>query len=726
MSGHGGVVKDISLPLRRIRDGNGPGSIVKSVLEIQKHAVARENWLKSLECLYLARGGGIRNGGGAGEEEDEEDEGPSAKRRRVSAGSVAAGSAQLLKRRYLNPVSDADGGRDYIAVSYTWQASEQEEGRAEADEEASEDGASGRYLIESRRAGELPVASDVRDTVWSRVLNYADHMGCQNIWIDRECVDQEDEAEQEAAIQSMHLVYSLSRRPVALLTREIETAEELDLLTNLMCGDIGEGDETATLSLLDDITSNLWWTRAWTFQEDYRASARMTLLIPHHRSLEVRKQTTVDETGRPILGSVGGEVCIKSMEFKARATELCLLYRKKPEAREVCDKILKAAAKYNILLKDEHSPSSLSSISRSMSPSIISDVISRGITLDSDHLAVIANCCGYSTRLDTNALNASGSSLSLSILALYLLNGEIMENGREQEVKDKRGDDKGQRRGTLDDRIHEFLTRQSLSSFRPPVDEGGLTFIKSCRLPEPRLTAAGSATRGHLWRLGRVIRRRPMRRDKYSTLPPLDALATELFYRDHGAPDPDLAARLLAWSREYSAFPAGRSGSRINSSNGTNNSRRTNGGGNGRRWGWRQWMTDELEEALLEGKPLRLGRLVHPRYRNSESDGSGSSSSEEDTAHRAVFVGDAGDAWDEAVASYAFTCARPAAGRSGAALSPDASYRHVSLEVDAEFAPARDRAPPRLYVRRWLNGLCFFEGAPPRDVLFPWPAALLE
>ncbi|XXG93990.1 hypothetical protein Hte_000241 [Hypoxylon texense] len=647
MSKNGGsVVKDTSLPLRQIRDASS-ASVIESVLAIQKHAVTRENWLKSLECLYLAR----------------DSEEPSAKRRRVSGGSVAAGSSELLRRRYLDPVADAEGGRDYVAVSYTWQASEQEEG---ADEEAA-----GRYLVESRRTGEPPVASDVRDVVWDRVLNYAVHVGCHNIWIDRECVDQEDEAEQEAAIQSMHLVYSLSKKPVALLTREIETVEELDLLANLMCGQIDTEDEAATLGLLDDITSNLWWTRAWTFQEDYRASFRMTLLIPHHRSLEVSKQIAADEAGQFLLGDVEGEVCIESMEFRKRATEFCLSYRKKkPEARDVCDRILRTAAKYNILLREGPS-SSLYSISRSMSPTIISDVLYRGITLESDRLAIMANCCGYGIRLDTNSLNSDGSSLSLSILALYLLNGEIIDNGRDRPD-----------RGTLEDKIHEYLSRQSLGSFRPPVDEG-LTFIKSCRFVEPRLRPEGTLTSGHLWKLGKVMRRKPMKLDKYNTLLPLDMLATDLYYKDA---DQNLSTRLLAWSREYSTPPGAHP--------------------RPRRWGWRQWMTDEVEEALMEGKTLRLGRLVHPKYRG------------EDAAYRAVFVGDKDDGWDETTPSFAFTCVRPARSEM-----PSDTYKHVSLEVDAEFP---ERAPPRLHIRRWLNGLCFFEGAPQRDVLFPWPPALLE
>ncbi|KAI1374157.1 hypothetical protein F4677DRAFT_181956 [Hypoxylon crocopeplum] len=652
-----GVVKDTSLPLSQIRDQNSE-SIISSILDIQKHAVTRENWLKSLECLYLA-----------GDSEE-----PSGKRRRMSNGSVAAGETQLLRRRYLDPVSDTEGGRNYVAVSYTWQASEEEE-------DAEEDTV-GRYLIESRRTGEPALTSDVRNVVWDRVLNYAEHVDCEDIWIDRECVDQEDEAEQEAAIQSMHLVYSLSRKPIALLTRAIETVEELDLLTNLMCGEVSTEDEPATLDLINDITSNLWWTRAWTFQEDYKASTRMMLLIPHHRGLEIPKQSARDYRGHPRLGDVDGEVCIKSIDFRKRATEFCLSYREKSENKDTCDRILKTAAKYNVLLSEESSPTGLRSVSRSMSPTILSDIAARGITLESDRLAIAANCSGYSTRLDTNSLNCDSSSLSLSILALYLLNGEIIENNPKQP-----------NRGTLGDNIFEYLTKQSLSSFRPPIDEG-LTFIKSCRFVDPKLTAEGTKTKGHLWRLGKVIRSEPLKQMKFCTLTPISRFATDLQYRKYGAAYSDLAYLLLQLTYEYMPVP-------------TEDKHRL------RLWEWKEWMANEVEDALEEGKVLRLGCLVHPRYENGES------------PYRAVFVSDKDDDWDESVPSYVFTSTRPAKKNALGDI-----HKHVSLEVDVEWpreqSAGRSALPPKLYIKRWLNGLCFFQGSPQRSVLFPWPSALLE
>ncbi|KAI0385817.1 hypothetical protein F5Y04DRAFT_244722 [Hypomontagnella monticulosa] len=659
MSKDRGVVKDTSLPLGIIQDRTRC-SIISSVLDIQRHAVTRENWLKSLECLYWA-----------GDNEE-----PSGKRRRVENGSVAAGSTELLRRKYLDPVWDDEGGRDYVAVSYTWKPSKEEE---EAGYETA-----GRYLVESRETGKSALPSEVRDVVWDRVLNYAYHVDCPNVWIDRECVNQNNKAEKEAAIQSMHLVYSLSRWPIALLTRAITTAEELDLLTDLMCGEVSPTDEPAVLNLLNDITSNLWWTRAWTFQEDHKASTRMMLLIPHTRDLERRKQAVEGVNGEPLLGDVEGEICIKSMNFRKKATEFCLSYRKRTEDKEICNDILKAAAQYNILLRDECSLPGLRSISRSMSPAILSDILSRGIKEESDRLAIMANCCTYSTRLDTNCLKSEGRSLSLSILALYLLNGEIIQNDRGQS---------GQ--ANLSSNVYSYLSQQSLSNFRPPID-CGLSFIKNCRFLNPQLTPEGTQTKGHLWKLGKVIWRKPMKGEKYSSLQPLDKFATELQYGDYGASYTDLAAYILTWAYD--------------------NPPKLDDNGRSYRSGWRGWMAGEVEDALMEGKVLRLGRLVHPKY---GLDGS---------PYRAVFVGDGDYDWpDETVKSYAFTSSRlvedPVLGNT---------QRHVSLEVDVEWQRQEEsggrssHVPPKLYIKRWLNGFCFFEGVSQQPVLFPWPAGLVE
>ncbi|KAI1504459.1 heterokaryon incompatibility protein-domain-containing protein [Biscogniauxia marginata] len=663
------VLPDTSEPLGQVRDREATSqSIISAVLGIQKFKVTRDKWIRSLECLYLPAEG------------DEDEDEPGGKRRWVDNGpSIASYVPPVLRRSYLDPVSDPDGGRDYVAVSYTWDPSEEEDEDVQG---------FGSYRIESRRAGESSSPSQVRDVVWDRVLQYADYVDCENIWIDSECVDQNDQAVKEEAIQNMHIVYSLSRRPIALLTRAIKTVDELDLLIGLLLDDIRPKDEAAVLRLLDDITSDRWWTRAWTFQEDYKASTRMVFLIPHDPILEDRKRAARDFSDRRLLGTLPGEICIKSTDFRREATKFCLAYRKKRGAESICNKILKTAGKYNVLLGEEYSPGPYS-ITRSMSPTILADIGRRGILKESDRLAIAANCCGYTTRLDTNSLNKNCKSLSLSMLALYLLNGEIIEN------------DPKRCRGTLKDDIFTYLSKQSLSNFRPPVDEE-LTFIKSCRFIDPQLMPEGMLTRGHIWKLGKVIRRKkPMKGEKFRRLTPLEVLATELEYRIHGESYSDLAARLLAWTQEY---PPPLADARYQ-----------------RPWEWRDWMANEVEEALLEGRPLRLASLVHPKY------------GAEVSRYRAIFVssGEDDDAdWEDEESSsarYIFTSTRPAKnGRIGDI------HKHVSLEVEIEWPKPESKeeeghrhAVPKLYIKRWRNGLCFFEGYPQRQVLFPHPPDLL-
>ncbi|KAI1653610.1 heterokaryon incompatibility protein-domain-containing protein [Daldinia decipiens] len=641
MSKKNGVANDTKLPLELIRDQTS-SSLISSVLEIVNgRTVSKENWLNYVECLYVAK----------------DSEEPSGKRRRVENGSVAADSSQLLRRRSIGLFQRECYTEDipYIAVSYTWKASKEEE----ADEETNKETA-GRYLVEPHKPGQ-PALAKVRPVVLDRVLKYAERVGCENIWIDQECIDQENQAAKEAAIQSMHLVYTLSHWPIALLTRRIKTPEELKLLANLMRNKIASEDEPAMLNLLDDITSDLWWTRAWTFQEDYRASTRMMLLLPHCRSLDTCKRAMVDEYGGYILGDVEGEICIKSMHFRERATEFCLSYQERSDKVDICNRVIKRATKYNVLLKDKHSAYSAT---RSMSPIILSDIIWRGIGKESDRLAIMANCCDYGTRINTNFLNEKGSSLSLSILAQYLLNGEIIENDPERPAL-----------GILKHNIHEYLSEQSLSSFRPPVKQG-LTFIKGCRFTNPLLTPEGALTTGHLWKLGKVIRRKPMKCEK-----------------EYGTSYEDIAVDLVECARDRDR---GRSLYR---------------GG----W-WLDCMADEVEDALMQGKALRLGCLVDPRNGRGYS------------PYRAVFVGDSRDDWkNENDISYAFTSSQ-----FHEEDKPGYTEKHVSLEVDIEWQ-RRDRPEgrspcmiPKLYIKRWLNGICFFDSVHRREVLFPWHPTLLE
>lgn len=132
-------------------------------------------------------------------------------------------------------------------------------------------------------------------------------------------------------------------------------------------------------------------------------------------------------------------------------------------------------------------------LSSVMTPTIVADIEARGLSKTWDRLAIVANCCKYAVRLDGEALSRNGYSPSLSVLAMCLLNGEIIDN-RNNDVA-----------SALALTTSEFLGRYAFREFRAPVhDAQRLTFNKGCRLTGVELAAGGAAS-GHLWKLSPVI-----------------------------------------------------------------------------------------------------------------------------------------------------------------------------------------------------------------------------
>jgi hypothetical protein len=206
----------------------------------------------------------------------------------------------------------------------------------------------------------------------------------------------------------------------------------------------------------------------------------MVLLIPHSPVLERQKQLAGD-----IWENLPDELYVKSTKFREKAIRFCQAHQKRKIEhweRDIYSKIMQAAGICAESLCGDIS----------ISPSIFANIAQRGVKNKSDLLAIAANCCGYSTRLNTTDLKNIKYSLSLSILTLYLLNEEIIRNGRINSMD------------TPYKNIFNFLKKQSLH-FNPPVIDKELTFIKKCRLPGVKLLKEGIKTASQLWKLGKVI-----------------------------------------------------------------------------------------------------------------------------------------------------------------------------------------------------------------------------
>ncbi|KAF5530277.1 hypothetical protein FNAPI_13605 [Fusarium napiforme] len=633
------VGNDLDKPLLEIKARHAHPSITTQLVHIQSANVPQQKclqFLENLKCLYF---------------KDQDD------------------SESSIKPVLGLSTFNAFEQRKYVALSYTWKPSPEEA-----------DIPHGGFLVKYLRSGNAEPSS-VRDTVFSRMKRYMDHVNCEYLWIDKHCIVQEEGEEKEIGMQAMDRVYSLSKHPAALLSLAISTSIQLRLLADILSGRFvtKEGNDyllsspdraLEALQLLHYITSDLLFTRGWTYQENYRANRKMTLLITHAAALNQGKAARH-------FGSLDGELLIRSASLYEEATKLCLAYSNHQPPPPHLHTILSRAKRYTILLADEEDSAPVS-----MSPSIIEDIGSRNLDKEWDRLAIIANCCQYTNRLNSTQLQIDKRSLSLSILSLALMNGEILSNHP---------------RDMLDAKamtITEFLHEHFFYGLESPWEMGKLTFNKTCRFRNVVLTEEGVQTEGYIWRLDdeipttsfyRYIHPRGKKRYRQPAKRPLEWLAEELAseYRVLS----DRLDEILDLEVPSSAAED-----------------------------WRLSMVNKVEEAIVQGRPLCTATLlgpgplgvavfVQPEDFDDESSGTGSEMSLDLDGNYYVFT----------------SFQRAQADRGGFDLND--LDKHVSLEVDYD-AGNGDVLLPQLYTKRWIHGLCFYHGCTPQRVVFPWPSSL--
>lgn len=476
----------------------------------------------------------------------------------------------------------------------------------------------------------------------------------------------------------MDQVYQRSRYPVALLGRPIRTLHELTLLYGVLTGEYVEWDATTgsrqqaleSLRLLYEITSDLWWQRAWTYQENYKGGEDMILLISHPPSWDQQKRDY------EIFDDVPGELCIKSISFSHHVTTFCQTFRHAIPPTlgqdEQIQNILSKAGRFKVLL-DESEP---------MTPAIVADVATRGITDPWDRLPIVANCCGYPIRLDVRELRLNRRSPALSMLTMCLLNGLILHNGSLR-------DGTSQRSSVFEITVSRFLKEHCFDKISSPQSRSSLTFNKGFRFPNVMLTEAGVRTKGHLWKLEAIIQ--------------TAAFNGQLPWADK----PKGTLDLMSFRRLMRLFIELKSLNETELANIIEDYLHKDAIDNAPYQFGENYvyiMVMEVVGAIEQGRASRLGSL----YELGESA----------VPCTAIFL------WDDDRTvdlnnrpSFAFTAVQP---RGDNANDTD---HHVSLEVDLEMGKTNDSVR-HLYIRRALPGLCFFGGRSRKPVLFPWPLAL--
>lgn len=213
-------------------------------------------------------------------------------------------------------------------------------------------------------------------------------------------------------------------------------------------------------------------------QEEYCGSSKMAAGLPY---------SPLNEDAH--TGKCPGDFYFKPVQFRRMVT----LFRPHleqfgPDFVKLLDKV----KRYSILNKSGVEAKGSAPQFKSMSTDIISDVDGGSCEHAMDRLAIIANCCHYSRRLDCRRLSGL-YNLSTCLLTLFLLNGELLRHA----VQDYEAQT-GMVASCSSSTIHEFLKAFSLS-FTPPVSVRQLTFIQNCRLPNVSLTLDGIETSGWMW-----------------------------------------------------------------------------------------------------------------------------------------------------------------------------------------------------------------------------------
>jgi hypothetical protein len=642
-----------------IRERYAPSKVTTQLINISKTKVPQQKsleFLENLKCLYF--------------------EAPA-----QSDGNCEDGSSMqpILKLKTINAFTRPR----YVALSYTWTPSPEEESVP-----------SGGYLVEDVSSGSL-VPSSVRNTVFRRMQRYMKYVKAKHLWIDRHCIQQVEGEAKEVGLQAMDRVYSLSDYPVTLLSQAITTSEQMKLLIEILSEEFVScwnnkysisrsktlGRARRALDLLDHITSDPWFSRGWTYQENYRAGRNMTLLITHAVSIRAQKSFCH-------MGSLDGELCINASTFFEQATKLCLAWERNQLQPSYYKWIIPKAARYQILLQRDNSNGGSArnddSAPMSMSPTIIDDIAKRGIEREWDRLAIIANCCQYVHRLDSTKLQEK-HSLGLSLLALCLVNGEIFSNHPRNN---------GNITKTRTIPVTEYLHTQFFKGLRSPERTGKLTFNKGCRFSNVRLKEDGVETKGYLWRLDDEIRTTSFHRHartigRYKRqLLPLEWLVDRLAHNY-----PILSQHIYdILNLEGPLTPAQE---------------------------WQLSMARKIKEAIDQEKTLCTATapfrgpgplsvaifVIEPQDDDSvETDGD----------EQFLFE-------DE---SFVFTSVHRGQECQQSLESNDLD-KQVSIEVDC-YLGENDRQFPRLYTKRWVHGLCFFYGCSPRSFIFPWPASLQD
>jgi hypothetical protein len=331
----------------------------------------------------------------------------------------------------------------FVAVSYCWQSTVH----------AGQDDETSPWLIRHSENDSRAIRAPRR--VLRRAIAYARAVDIALIWIDQECIEQNDPIAKELAIHSMDLVYQRADYPIGLLDSYITSQGELDAFDLAMNGHGHQKHQIEDLAhVVEMLANDMWFTRGWTLQESTSTGLRLVLLLQYDPSLSRRY-------GK---GGIPGEVCFDLQDLaemserlhrdfcdewffhdhelgvrvRQKNAGLDFSLRSKYEdvgvAPELKSRIVAATQRLiNVCMTEERrTPSRYfrhyvysTSRQRYSAARALEILRNRQTGRIVDRVAILGNLCSYPIRLDTTKVESDDFSFSVCALTLAIVNGDM-------------------------------------------------------------------------------------------------------------------------------------------------------------------------------------------------------------------------------------------------------------------------------------------------------------
>ncbi|KAJ4304539.1 hypothetical protein N0V90_000065 [Kalmusia sp. IMI 367209] len=302
--------------------------------------------------------------------------------------------------------------QDFISVSYTWTHSQ-----STADLNIPD------YRIwESNKTN--PRRLRCPPAVFHRALQYARTKSCAYIWIDQECINQDDATDIENHLQIMHRIYQKSRWTIAVLSCSLSNEFLLSTMVRLLEEGYDSRDKLSDMTLDDDdeplrnsfnlipgdrqeryrqyddllnhIFEDLWFTRTWTFHEKLCAKY-LVFLIPISPPLRLQPNHEHLAVDNDI--SFGADM-IETLFSKMPVRFFWKRYRMVSNLTNPIRTLPRPLARWNMYRYMEKCDN----------------------LVVSDRLAIFANICGFEWKLKSTLLDTSQWSYSTCLLVLLVAN----------------------------------------------------------------------------------------------------------------------------------------------------------------------------------------------------------------------------------------------------------------------------------------------------------------